>query len=684
MTGDLAGRSIVRLLRQESGRLERLRVGLDALDRDVRTLLSGRLHIWFCIDFHNLRQYLASRSLASLSTDDQRLVSEEYVCALLFHAQPKPLVLLPSYYDEFLSHVRNLASGGTRLAGERDLWLRSLRQRLSNELMGKNGLLAQIETQAANPNDLAVTVEELKSKVLKVLVDVDAKMNRARKAVIFLERFDHLFRAGKLVGLREVVEDPEKQGLKDDKVYWRARHFFDNLRSTEDKAKANENDARALSLVYQLNKSLTERGQVCVLISSAESMSACVATLNDELSPAGERIELRDLEYWLLWFNLVHESRSGDRVPSLNQIGNISRSLSGILGDLQEQCDRLLIGFKRSGQGQANDELLEDLKSYLQRLNDLLVEISRPILGGRWLSAELEREFVPVAGENEFLEAMNRLRELLEKLESPGFDVGVLRRELEEVLRGLEAILVAAEADAWKRFDRMLSLNVPFVAGLRWEIEEIEEPYASLLRLLEKGGRETAVVVAKRCIELRAEGKRGYEGHVVAAKAYLMQGMLEEAKGEVDLVEKGDQARPGVQLVKAVIQKEMNELDAAEAALKSLQGSYRDPLISLNLSSLFMKRFEQTGEIGCLESAIAYARGVLDDSTDNASVMSEAKILLIRLRFLRAGNDAEELRRLLVALQELRREFERADLAEPIRAALEGLEADIDAKLKAG
>lgn len=679
---DLGAGSIIKLLRKESNRLERLRVGLDALDRDVRTLRKSRLTIWFCVDFHNLRQYLASRPLSGLSGGDQRLVSEEYVSALLFHALPKPLVLLPSYYDEFLSHVKTLASGGAKLSGERDLWLRSLRTRLHAELTGGNGLLAQLESQSSTSEDLAVTIEELKERVLRIVFDLDAKMNKARQAVVFLERFDHLFRSGKLVGLREVLQEPERHRLKDDKVYWRARHFFDDLRPSRELA--NENDARALSLLYQINRIVVEKRQICMLVSSADAMPDCVATLNDQLIPEGERIELRDLEYWLLWFNLVHEADGDDRIPSLEQIDEITKNLSGVLGDLQAHCDKLLDSFlslKRSERGRASGELVDDLKSYLERLNNLLVEISRPILGGKWLSAELEREFVPVAGEKEFFDAMKRLLELVKQLESPGFDVRALRKELEDVLRGLESVLVAAEADAWKRFERMLGLDGAFVSGLKWDIEGMGEPYATLLRVLEKGGRETADVVAKRCLELRAEGGRGYEGHVIASKAYVIQGRLEEAIAELESIGREDQARPSVQLVKVVILKEKNELEAAEDILKDLEKSYRDPIIALNFASLFALRFQRTGDVGYLGRAITFAEAVAESGTDNMSVLSEAKVLLLKLRFLRAEQEGGELRGLSEEVRGLRRELEGMEVAEAIKEALWGLEGEISAKV---
>ncbi len=135
----------IEILRTEQLRLKRIREGLSALEQDVRFISTGQLRFNFCIDFHDLRQYLALQPPRLANEISSGRLAEEYISVLIFHELPHSLVLLPTYYDEYTHTIRSLVFDRRGLKDERELWLTKLRKTFTEEIVGERGLLSRLE-----------------------------------------------------------------------------------------------------------------------------------------------------------------------------------------------------------------------------------------------------------------------------------------------------------------------------------------------------------------------------------------------------------------------------------------------------------------------------------------------------------------------------------------------------------
>jgi hypothetical protein len=596
-----------RSLIRDTRKIQRLQLSMVKLERDVEAMRPGRGRIHFCIDFFDLREYL-SLNISFGGHGDRvgtRRVGEDRVTALLFNFLPSSPFLLPPHYKEFVSFVKSLLADFGGIAGKRQELLENLRRSWRREMEGSGGLLARLEEMSRYGKDESAILE-VSGRIERILLELDRMVKRVAGAVTILERFDFLHRTKRLRGWADLIGKNAFPPIKEDSIFYKTLELLSS--DVNRRESANHEDARALGLIRLFNEARRPDGEELFLVTGVDAMRRTVEILNETvLTRVNERIELRDLEYWTLWFNALSQSEeSRERIPDLKVVRDFRNSLSEPLREALQAGAEALGVIRRS---RSKNEMLrhyDQVEGALATINRFFEKIYEPILDGRVLLAELYRGFEPVYEERALSESVNKIRDLLESMKSPAADFSELGRELLHASRDLDALAGKISEHIGNAVVRIGAQAEEFRLALYWDPEPMAEPYRTYSERLDSGmasSEELEAVIR----EMDAMGGEGlgpnFSRCLVQIRALLALGRIEDAFSALEDVNRVDRMRPAVRLLEAVLRIERRELMVAERILSELEGSYRDPGIKLALARVRLLLFGETGEVTYLDAA---------------------------------------------------------------------------------
>ena len=658
-------------------RVERLHAGLGLVERDMDVSAPGMENTYFCVDYHNLHGYLFSPlAIMKASTELSLATADLLVCFMLFDYLRARLVLLPNYYTEFRSTIEK---GLVDVAAPREqsrLLLTRMRGQLDLALRDRKGLL----TVLAQPmEDNPAGLEEARLRVEGTLVRLSDAFRSTADVIVAGERFDALVRTGRLIGLRRLEEVIGEVRFKEDTAYYAALNWFEKRRPSA--AEANMHDAAALSYVHRLNSRSKAEGPWFYLFSSAETMRAAVRDLNEgPLAAFGETIELRDLEYWLLWFNCTEYSQ-GEWTPSSSRLQVLEQRIRPLLEHLKGQFRRLLVALgslRRAGLERPPEDLEADVGVHLSRLDSIVGELVAPISDGRRLFAELSSGFSPVV--EEFSGIMGRLRNALERLEGHRENWNEISTQLEALSTSMQRVILRSEAVSRQMLEEVSTLEGAFSTGFQLEREEPRQPFRELLEVIERDGRSAVGPVLERLGRLAAEELCEYDGLIVTSRVNILQGLGEEAWRSLMRIKEVDRVRPMYLLAMTLLHEIREESQEAEEVMARLLERYNEPFIWMAAANLWFERWRRTQDEECRARAKIWLSILGERQADGAwsAMRARAEVLML---WIRTGPELlakpDELSKVIARAVELRARIVHDELGLAARDLVETLLANL-------
>lgn len=649
---------LARALKGETRRVQRLQTSIAMLERDIETVANGIEHRRYCVDFYDLRKYLSVGAIARPSSvgRDKRRIGEEKVTALLFNFLPSPPVLLPPHYREFVAFTQGLLGEFGGIAGRRQNLLANLRKTWQREMDGERGLLSLLERLSRTPS--TGLPGELAARVERILVELERTTEQVAGAVAIVARFDFLHRTGRLIGWGDLTRGLPSVAPSEDEVFYKTL----NLLGVDENRKDTSNieDARALALIRLYNNAKLQQGKELFFVTGVSAMRNVVDVLNDTILPRfNERIELRDLGYWSLWFNALSRSSAGDgRVPEIMIVKEFCQSLLGPLREVERLSLEALQASRRKG-GLGNRDKVE---AALHRIDNVFNEIYEPILDGRLLLAEIYRGFEPIYEEKALSETLGKIRALLEGLKSPETaNLVELGGALRSASRTLDEWITNVAGKVDDVLTRLGSQAEEFRLAFGWLPEPISSPYDEWLAELDS---ETVTHASAERILLSlasvsaSEREGGFAWGLVQVRTLLVLGRITDAIATLTAMKGINRARPSVRLAEAAVKVDNGQLAAAEEILVDLESNYREPRIEIALARLRLMRYEETREITLLDAArllgelVSARRDALSDELRNAALEIRVQSELLRPRNIRRVDQLAKLEVELVGMEQ--------------------------------
>jgi tetratricopeptide (TPR) repeat protein len=590
---------LLRRLRQKGGQLERLFTNSQLLAEDIFSRSQG-VKIVFCVDFYDLRVYLAGGSIEK--TEDSR-TAEDNARVLFFNRLQEPPVLLPPYYLEFGNHLARLFPSKRRLIDEKNNWVASLLAPLRRIIDELNGLVSALEIRQRVDSETEISdIKALAAGAVAVVNSVVAKMHEdheQREAAGLLHRFDALLQNGRLVGIKEFVTKPVTIS-KSGKVYSHCKSFLDEHRPRL--SVANDTDASALATIVKLNELRDDEAPLFYFVSGSPRMRELVADLNEKILPDGG-VELRDIQYWALWFSLAE----GAIAPELDRIREFRAQVNDDLESLvrrNRQLQRDVTQSVRQIESAVIDRHLASVSDYLDSLAGCFASVFSPVIRGNASLLVLEDMLQPLRSADEMLgEALRHIHLLVEELGSPAPDLEAVKIKLRALLVQLERIVWILEGDN-------ISSRLPSKRDseflVNWSLQEREWDVLARELLAKADSRDPDSI--REVFQALPQLKGPFERYVVAARAYLDQGELKLAENELRAVDRIYHDDPEFLLTEALLSEKMGKFDEAQRLMETLLlKRYDVPMVRIHLAALLRRKGRLSGDRALLDQALVHA-----------------------------------------------------------------------------
>ena len=433
-------------LRYAARRFRNAKKTLLELGRNVR-ILEGDLAArregpqFGFVDSYDLQLYLSFEPPASsrefLNRSD---VLTEYAKILLFNKLEPPPILLPWYYDEVRTNIYRRFVDDRIAKRQSTWWTRSARRMLERALDSDQGLVRRLRAAGKSGtresgNQLRRDVDEL----LRVFHSVMARVRSTHAGLEGLVRFQSLVERGRIQGLKKFLQ-VHNITIADDTIFHSAYKFFHSRRPRGHIV--NENDARSISCVAQMNRVVDDPSSF-YLISSAHTMREVVDAINAQVLESSRRVELRDIEYWKLFYSVLLRAE-GEKEPT-SEASSFLRSLEPLLDDAERRLMRLEEFFHEHTSepetSHLRDSSLKSLEDLYQELEHLLQRIGEPVLNERLMLSFLGDAANPLMLGGSHLEGLSELIwEVAGRLQESG-SLAELEEALQSTIRRLAAVL---------------------------------------------------------------------------------------------------------------------------------------------------------------------------------------------------------------------------------------------------
>lgn len=601
-------------------RLGQLEVHCDLLKADAYLAVEKRDSIALCVDFCDLRRYLSFRP-GSTGEMGFRGRLWDYVRVLLFNRPPYPLVLLPCYYQELRRHIARMLGLGGSGSSRIHEWADAVRVPLQREVDADDGLFQYLKavSERVEPMNLD-KLDQLATRLLGALAQLGATMGSAVEAGGMAKRFERLWRSRNIRGVRDVL--PESREVVDGAIRRRAAQILAEKRPDPEFSESNETDALAIATLCALNSAAAGGGVVFRFVTSAPSMIWSIERLNRERD-AARPLELRELDYWALWYALAIQSRD-KRAPTFAEASKLSQEIGSVVGSLRTRCVELS---RRLRENPANSELAREVVECTARLHSITDRVSRPVLGVTSHLAFIQDFISPIAAESdEFQAAVKRIGRVLDDLRRGVNHIAELKQELRALLALVDQIIERAGAQVVRVSSLVSQHEAEACLGVIADVEPWEEPYGGLLRAVEEGGplRAQEIFATVSAMPDDPDGRRG----ILLARVFLLRDDL--ANAEEELARLPDSASKGYHAVMTRVSLELarGRLDLAERLATGLVGSYDNAAVRSQLAKIAYARYLTSG--GSDDYAAAKREVDLSrDRLENASPATRAEVALV-------------------------------------------------------
>jgi len=582
-------------LRAKGALLERIVENSRLLEEDV-FLLEGRFNVRFCVDFYDLRSYLA---IGSVEEGSAVVGEDEYARMLLFNRLPQPAVLLPVYYLEFRDHIARFFGTKRESVEERQHWIGGLVATIKRAVEALD--LAMVALDSGREMELT-EADDRARQIVAIVKRTIGKMEAARRAAGLLQRFDALVEQGKIQGIKSAV--PERISVEKGRTFRTARAFLDERRL---RSKANETDALALATIWRLNQYHQDKKQRFYLVSGSSLMRECVLELNDKVLQEEERIDLRDLEYWKLWFSIA----GNEPVPSLRKVRDFRAQVWSDLDALVRRNRRLQSEFAqaaRRGQGRDILKLSGEVAQYIESLDTCIGKLFAPMLRIGSSLFLLEDILRPLRdSEGAIASALDHIRALQEEFDRVGWSVAGLRGLLRGLRNELERLLWVLDGEVViQQANRMRQENQFFGGWTLWKAHWRSQ-YKELLDRVVARDPSGIRDVFQELSRLTSVDGPAFERYIVAARAHLEEGSVAAAEAELRDVPEGHQDDPEYLLTRALIHERKGDLAAAERLFEDLVYRFDEPIIRLHLGWILRWKWIRERDLNALGQALVQA-----------------------------------------------------------------------------
>jgi hypothetical protein len=603
-------------------RLRRLTKNLGLLERDATAFNGAWDSVRYCLDFADLHRYLHLHETSSERIDQERQSAEDYVNVLLFRRLGKPFILLPGYYREFSRSLKRLL--GDRSGGSE----RSKVSAISEAIRADHeGLFAYLETVGVGESQIDSTrVFDLAKQLMKTLGAGLKQMKSVSRGLAISARFDYLVKSGCILGLPDVLPQGRSLHIAGSDLYLFSRDRFNEMRP-DAATETNEVDAACLAAIGELNRTRWPQPTRFHLVSLASVVATVAAELNEEvLANTGERIEVRDREFWSLWFATAR--REGRHVPSLAAVDRLVQAVEPIVRELESQHRHL--AHRLNGPEVVPASISDSVRVLTNRLDAALLALTRPLLDTEWSLAMVEDAVIGDSQSEPAVKLIEKAQRLLMALAERPDQLASILRELRGVLDQLQHLFARLEAASEAAVAVTHRADSHF-NGWVLNSRDLSDQSVKLLELLERNGGEAVKAVLEELAEHTLGEGAIEERHLIMARVYLIEGRLSEAAADLEpLLSKKVSRTPNVLLTQAMLLDSQGAFAGAQAALEEIGDGSDNARLHLMFALVNWHRAGAEGDTTYRAKALGHAR-MAHDLARHEPARIQLEALLVRI-----------------------------------------------------
>lgn len=623
--------------------LQEISDSLNVIKGDLYLQTSAGVSILYCVDYYDVYRYLSAVTDSYTEESEEEILNASVRLLLFEHLEPAP-VLLPWYYWEFRRHLSRLFSSASEARQRGEIWATRLKDRLSSALVEIREIVKNIE-EVIGSDDPNREVEDLTAELARRVGKAGRLMQKGLKGADLVHRFSTLVERGRLLPLREALSLQDELRVTKSDVYWSALQYLKDHR--HGRHEANETDALSLQCISYVNREQPDEGRnMLMYVSSAETMADVVEHLNGKiLTNRDERLQIRSLSYWKVWFALALRSGVSDRFSPNDSLEYIRTEFEPKLRELRRRYLRL-DSLLTIAMGRRRDfpHAPATARAFVRHVQEFMDGFTEPLLRSQWHLGVVGDILGSAAESNE--DALGKLVERLEDLQlllaSKKFPITSLVSEISELLEELQRIIdnvqerlrgvedIASDVDAG-------FLDDVWVRGLR-----LRSPFGEALEALDLGGQSRSQETRK-LVEEHCEGESGFELEclILRASLALVEGDTKKAEDLLSGLSSDWAGEPEVLFRHALVARAAGDLDRAEVILRQLCSGYMDARAIIELADVLRERGEcEEDGLRCNELADAVLADLVREGMPESPYI-RAYFFVVQSRILRARSKGD-------------------------------------------